>query len=168
MNFHPGAIEGIKTTWTPERDAELVDLAKAAKSSTDIADILGISRNAVVGRLNRLRIKGVEGARLKGRPFILKPLGKRHGPPNRESAPILKLKPVKAAPPPKPKPPERHSAEPAPLNLRVWEIPDNGCHWPVNDGGPYLFCGHVRSGHPVYCSHHAPRAKTTHIFWGQR
>lgn len=31
---------------------------------------------------------------------------------------------------------------------------NNGCSWPVNDGAPYLFCGHSRLGKYSYCAMH--------------
>jgi hypothetical protein len=80
----------------------------------------------------------------------------------------LKFKPVKKPEPPEPKPYVPAPHEPIPLNVKLWEIADNGCHWAVNDGGPFLFCGHERHGNPTYCAFHTSKAKTTHVFWGQR
>ncbi len=39
----------------------------------------------------------------------------------------------------------------AALNVTLFE--NTGCMWPVNDGGPYLFCGHVKFK-GSYCQHH--------------
>lgn len=49
---------------------------------------------------------------------------------------------------PKPKP----IAPYAPLCVSL--VDNNGCSWPVNDGAPYLFCGHSRLGKYSYCSMH--------------
>ncbi len=35
----------------------------------------------------------------------------------------------------------------------------NGCTWPFNDGGPYLFCGHAKFGKYAYCEHHHERSR---------
>lgn len=35
---------------------------------------------------------------------------------------------------------------------------NNGCKWPLNDGGPYLFCGHDRLGKYSYCARHQERS----------
>jgi len=35
----------------------------------------------------------------------------------------------------------------------------NGCTWPLNDGGPYLFCGHAKFGKYSYCEHHHERSR---------
>jgi hypothetical protein len=32
------------------------------------------------------------------------------------------------------------------------------CGWPVNDGGPFLYCGAPKTGDPVYCDHHRAAA----------
>lgn len=33
-----------------------------------------------------------------------------------------------------------------------------GCKWPLNEGGPYLFCGHERLGKYSYCARHQDRS----------
>lgn len=33
-----------------------------------------------------------------------------------------------------------------------------GCKWPLNDGGPYVFCGHDRLGKYSYCARHQDRS----------
>lgn len=38
--------------------------------------------------------------------------------------------------------------------LRVSLVDNNGCSWPVTDGSPYLFCGHVKLGRYSYCAWH--------------
>lgn len=42
-----------------------------------------------------------------------------------------------------------------PLNVTMMD--NTGCMWPVNDGNPYLFCGHAKS-HGSYCQHHHVRS----------
>lgn len=41
--------------------------------------------------------------------------------------------------------------------LRVTLTENDGCMWPVNDGGPYLFCGHVKLK-GSYCERHHVRS----------
>lgn len=43
------------------------------------------------------------------------------------------------------------------LNATLFE--NTGCMWPVNDGGPYLFCGHAKFGKYSYCEHHHDRSR---------
>ncbi len=41
--------------------------------------------------------------------------------------------------------------------LRVTLTENEGCMWPVNDGGPYLFCGHAKFK-GSYCERHHVRS----------
>lgn len=42
--------------------------------------------------------------------------------------------------------------------LFVTLLENTGCMWPLNDGGPYLFCGHVKF-RGSYCQHHVIRSR---------
>lgn len=35
---------------------------------------------------------------------------------------------------------------------------DHECHWPLNEGGPFIFCAAPNAEKKVYCWHHAKRA----------
>lgn len=158
MNYQPGAIEGqrIKApSWTDEETITLKRLWDEGASASAIGATLGRSRNAIIGRVHRL------GMQERRSSWVLRP-------PKPPKPAVLKLKPVKkpSSPAPKPYVPIHH--EPAPLNVMLCEIPDNGCHWPMNEGGPYIFCGHERNGHRTYCDFHQSKSRTTHIFWGQK
>lgn len=55
-----------RSKWTPERTNQLVELAAQGKSGSEIAEIIGTTRSAILGRANRL------GIQLKGtRPKIM-------------------------------------------------------------------------------------------------
>lgn len=43
--------------------------------------------------------------------------------------------------------------------LYVRLVDCEGCTWPLNDGGPYLFCGHAKFGKYAYCEHHHERSR---------
>jgi hypothetical protein len=45
--------------WTPEMDAIALRMVGEGKSRTEVGKTLGKSRNAVIGRLHRLRAKGI-------------------------------------------------------------------------------------------------------------
>ena len=45
----------MKSPWTPSRDKRLLTLQKAGRSAAEIAEKLGTSRSAVIGRSVRLR-----------------------------------------------------------------------------------------------------------------
>ena len=44
-------------TWTEERVAELIRLWETGKSASEIGRILGVSKNSVVGKAHRLKLK---------------------------------------------------------------------------------------------------------------
>ena len=44
-------------TWTDERVAELIRLWETGKSASEIGKILGVSKNSVVGKAHRLKLK---------------------------------------------------------------------------------------------------------------
>ena len=39
--------------------------------------------------------------------------------------------------------------------VTLLELTDRMCKWPINDGGPYLFCGCAKEPGKSYCSFHA-------------
>lgn len=62
-------------SWTPERIETLTTLWMAGKSSQHIADCLGVSRGAVMGRVRKLGLTGQGGSKLvqlqaDGRPML--------------------------------------------------------------------------------------------------
>jgi biotin operon repressor len=61
--------------WTPKRDSRLLSLKAQGKSATEVADILGTSRGAVLGRLYRLQgivFKSEKARSKQQREFALK------------------------------------------------------------------------------------------------
>ncbi|WP_420415262.1 GcrA family cell cycle regulator [Roseibium sp.] len=57
--------------WDEQRTCTLIDLWNAGKSARQIADKLGITRNAVIGKADRLRKRGelVESRKDDNRPW---------------------------------------------------------------------------------------------------
>lgn len=124
--------------WLAERIERLKALWNAGRSASQIANELGISRNAVIGKIHRLQ--GYT--------------------PTRIARPAAQAKPPKPPPAPKWKPPP---AAPLPepvvvnapsLDLRLDELKAGVCHYPHGTAAPYLFCGQpTRDGSP-YCALH--------------
>lgn len=110
------------------------------------------SRNAVIGKVHRLRLPG----RTMKRPS--KATARKS---SRQRAVVLPRRPK---PPPrltKPVPikPRPIAAEaPMSKNLTLMELTSQTCKWPVNDpprGEPFLFCGAAKeSGIEPYCPFH--------------
>jgi GcrA cell cycle regulator len=119
--------------WLAERIDRLKALWTRGLTASEIGNELGVSRNAVIGKIHRL--KGYESARM--------PAGNKH-----------------ARPPPAPKPKPPAPKQPRVvlnvpfLNLTIDELRAGVCRYPHGEASPYLFCGQpTRKGSP-YCALH--------------
>jgi len=140
--------------WTSRALATLAHMAREGSNSTQIAEVLGngLTRNAVLGKIHRLRGKGTSL-------------------PTSAATPALKPKPK-----PKPKPklfaPVALTPRPATLTpydtidpktpglLRMMDLQAHSCRWPLNSAlqGEYYFCGGLREGARPYCPTHVALA----------
>jgi GcrA cell cycle regulator len=140
------------TGWTQERTDLLVKLWKEGASASQIAMRLGdVTRNAVLGKLNRM---GVE------RPC---------GPPQiRSKSTIQKRKAQKPKPAPRPQQLTqvlaRWALGPEPVAVDACKgvqcLKDQDCRWPIGDPRKpgFHFCGHERVPGASYCEHHLLRS----------
>ena len=124
-------IERLRTLWA---DDEL--------SASDIARRLGITRNAVLGKIHRL---GLSNRRPPAGPRSIVPR-----PPK-----VARVRRAKI-----PSPPSPPKAAPRPelgpgLVARLEDLPAQACHWPVGDPASvaFRFCGRAASRAP-YCEDH--------------
>lgn len=164
--------------WTDGRISELRDHTAAGLSASTIADIMGVSKNAVISAWHRHHV--VPKAPCVPRPRPEKTAngseqrriaGERHSAAMR---PTRHLTPAKA-PPPSPSHAqsfqERLAAAFDPANappsarlLPLEELQPGLCKWPLYHDGPGCFCGAPVTafgldGRPVvYCEHHAAMA----------
>ncbi len=143
-----GWIEAIKSAWEP------------GASATQIGSALGVSRNAIIGIYDRhskhladypLRSVAVHDAERKRAAAIRRERAPARFDPPRPASALSSPSPIRQASP------GIRSNEPPPvaLNSLLEELRAGACHWPVNDGGPFLFCG-VATGSVLdkYCPHH--------------
>lgn len=153
--------------WTEERVELLRKLWTEGHSASQIAAQLGgVTRNAVIGKVHRLGLSGrgkstrPSTARAKS-PRAYRPANR----PNRGSMPThgnaaLKLDPdALAALAPEPKPDIREVA-PIAKRASIMTLTDRVCKWPIGDptSPDFHFCGHdVQTGTP-YCSYHVKLA----------
>jgi GcrA cell cycle regulator len=127
--------------WTDERVLELRRLWGLGWSGSMIAGALGLTRNAVIGKVSRMNLSAEGGV------------------PRSRAAPKPKPKPKPKLKPPAPL---MRPAVPVPdvaplsLNVDIMALTSTACKWPVNDGNPYRFCGVGKpaEGGP-YCAFHA-------------
>ena len=105
-------------------------------SASQVAQKLGITRNAVLGKANRLRLPTHKAKTSKG--HIRKP--------------VKKPKPVAVAPigiidEPVP-------AEPEFLGLTLMELSPASCRFPRGDKAPFEYCGQMQQDGSRYCRFH--------------
>ena len=153
--------------WTPAATDLTTLLWADGKSASEISrelwDRLGFyaSRNAVIGKVHRLRLPG--RARRDG-PKTTKAESRKGA---RKAAAVLAAASVagrRAKPPARltrpaklPKPKAIHPEAPTPMNLTLMDLTSRTCKWPVNDpprGEPFLFCGAEKPSAQPYCPFH--------------
>jgi GcrA cell cycle regulator len=154
-------------SWNDEQDTLLKKLWLDGHSASRISlRFPGKSRNAVIGRLHRLGLKG------RGSPIVKKP-----APPRKSSfnGPRRADAPQRAAPPPRTKSAALFrlelAAEPfvpsqEELNIPVEErrtiatMTDKDCRWPIGDPQrpEFHFCNRHKVPGLPYCEFHARRA----------
>lgn len=144
-------------SWTDDRVEKAAELWVAGHSASEVAKAIGgTTRNAVIGKMNRLGL----GRSAPSRPLLstvrkaIKERVVRIPKPKRESKAML----AKRAE-------EKRISEMPPPECRgahITSLSRNQCRWPVNGppkGGEHLFCGgQVHPGKP-YCEFHAHKAK---------
>jgi len=131
-------------SWTEERVAELTKLWESGYSASQIGKILGVSKNSVVGKAHRMK--------LKSRPSPIKRDGIRKARPRKK--PVL-ITP-KAAPQPA-------VPRPAPIIERRTTGKGPKCLWPIGDPGDpdFHFCGCDAEPGKPYCAPHCAVAYIT-------
>lgn len=152
--FHKAAVLGLRSrkpvdSWKdyPERDEIVKTMWAENASASEIAQVLGngITRSAVLGRIKRLDLPKREGKK-KSPSRGAKALR----PSTSAITGYVAVKPVRSR--------EPYSTPidpnaPTPLKLTLEQREKHQCAWIVNDGGPYLYCGH-QAGETAYCPYH--------------
>ena len=127
-------------TWTEERVAELIRLWQAGHSASAIGKMLGVSKNAVVGKAHRMQ--------LPSRPSPIKQstMPRRISKPAQPVTKTVITRP--AAPPPR---------------RIVRHAKGRSCMWPIGDPGEpdFHFCGAPALESKPYCEEHCARAYIT-------
>jgi GcrA cell cycle regulator len=139
-------------TWTAERLEQLKQHFAAGLTCAQIAAEIGVSRNAVVGKIHRLgfaRVR-VKSARPKPEPMLRRP--RFAAPPGQRQ--LLKLL--------RDEYPEDvvEIAIPSASRCSLMELSASTCRWPINEPGAedFAFCGNTCAGGLPYCGGHARMA----------
>lgn len=160
----------MRKNWTSEIRDDMAGMLKEGLSASQIAaKVGGVTRNAVIGIIHRDR-------RLREIGFKRRPGRQGTGTTVRSvtvtSAPrkdvrggkvsINRLKP-KPETPPEPvmgaidvaQDAETSSYSPQVAGVSLMMLNEHRCKWPLNDGGPFLFCGEAKGIEGPYCAFHA-------------
>ena len=127
-------------------DQEIVDLWQGSVTAQEIADRFGITKNAVIGRVTRLRNKGYD-------------LRKRENPAKVEAMPKRTSIP-KPVMPWVPSPPVDPITEPKTAYVMgpkgIMDLKMDDCRYIINDGPApfFLFCGDPKAGKTYCAAHH--------------
>lgn len=144
-NTIDAARNDARGAWTDAAVALLKKLwADGDLSAALIAGRLGVSRNAVLGKVHRLGLSN------RRRTF-------RARPERAPRPPRLPRKPAAAQAPRGPGPSSRPVVEDVGpgLVVRLEDLPHHGCHWPIGDplSAEFRFCGRAAPRAP-YCEGH--------------
>lgn len=142
-------MPGNEPTWTPERIELLKCHFAAGLTCRQIADDIGVSRNAVIGKLNRLNLTREKNRDAK-RPARKEAKRARAG-----SVPGLQYQLLKALYG-EPQP----AAEDEPIDTghccSLLELSEQSCRWPISTPGlaDFRFCGNMPLEGLPYCAGH--------------
>jgi GcrA cell cycle regulator len=137
-------------TWTDERIELLKSRFAAGLTCRQIADDIGVSRNAVIGKLNRLNLTREKSGEEQRTERKETPKGRR-----RASVPRLQyqlLQKLYAEP--------QAAADEAPIPgehaCSLLELSEQSCRWPINTPGEkdFCFCGNPPLKGLPYCTGH--------------
>jgi GcrA cell cycle regulator len=134
--------------WTEERVEALKTFWLEGNTAKEISRVLGVSRNAVIGKVHRLR--------LGGRQSPAAPRSVAGQTPRRTRARASVVAPVKPAV--RAQPTRRRYVESAEFSptAQLLTLGGHSCRWPIGhpDEAEFGFCGRQRAGAGPYCAHH--------------
>lgn len=138
--------------WHTGKFPAIAEMLRDGATASDIGAKFGASRNAVIGLVHR-------HAELKAVGFKRAPSQRKDSQPTRAKAipskPRHKTVVVSVVPETQPIP-EATFSMPHVVGVPLLMLTDCRCKWPINEGGPFLFCGEVKpQGKAPYCAAHA-------------
>jgi GcrA cell cycle regulator len=148
-------------SWTDERVELLKKLWGEGLSASQIAAQLGgVTRNAVIGKVHRLSLSGrAKPASSTPRPRKVRAASPHRPSPRHYISGNTALK-THASPAPRRLPapvPIEDIVVPIPLNISLLQLSDAVCRWPNGDPGSetFGFCGHASWNSLPYCEYHS-------------
>lgn len=145
--------------WTAEKVEMLRTMVeKGGRSCSQMGDVLGMSRNAVIGKLHRLKLQVKRPPNREG--GMAKPSARQRAkriliPPAVTQMRRLAEQMRAATPAPAALLPTVPPSEPGVLGVSLLNLAPNGCRYPVNrsptPSDPHLFCNQPRKDGSSYC-----------------
>jgi GcrA cell cycle regulator len=143
-------------SWTDERVELLKKLWQDGLSASQIAaELGGVTRNAVIGKVHRLGLSG------RGQPTSsIKRQRRTHSTGMRRVRQMITVGNLALKPDQLPDVdmrPRRNVVVPIPLRLSIFQLTEKTCKWPLGDPGQedFHFCGHDSLENLPYCEYHA-------------
>lgn len=155
----------MQSIWTDEKIAELTRLWDERLSAYIIAEKLGVTRNAVIGKVWRLGLQNPDGEKtrklrkdaVERKPRVKKVKLKPRINFVRESVRAVRangnsdaMRLIKSVATDHP---DLRCVEIDPLLLSLEDLKRGECRYPYGDG-PFLFCGHSATEGSSYCAPH--------------
>lgn len=141
--------------WTEDNTKKAAEMWANGATMSQIAKVVGVSRNAVSGKISRTRDifpeKGVAQARIEKIITPLKRKAVEHQKPS--SAMRFVLGAPKTVKFNEPKLDEYEKARLPGVSL----VDNNGCMYPLTENGPHMFCGCERVDSKRYCEYHVEK-----------
>ena len=147
----PGSSSPGGGTWTPERVEQLKILTDAGLSCAQVARRLGVSRNAVIGKLNRLGLS-------RGRPpAAARPATAQSAAPRLRRPGIMAQRQILRAVYAEAPPPAQDVTIAGAERCSLLDLAKGKCRWPISDPGAadFAFCGNAAVHGLPYCTGHA-------------
>jgi GcrA cell cycle regulator len=142
-------------TWTAERIDTLAAMWSAGETCSYIAQAIGVTRNAVIGKVDRLGLRLRSGEERDKAMRAIRAAAPRRTPPRSRNRVNAGPKLV-AARKPRLTCEAFDAAIPRQQLKQVWEIGRGECHWPVGHPGEegFGFCCAAIDGRGSYCAEH--------------
>ncbi len=152
--------------WDKERTDRLLELHLEGKTAGEIGAVLGVTRNAVIGKLHRLGMarKKLAAAQKAEAPPVTEPPKEDPPAPEEQLAPEEENDDQEVVEDPVPEDHDsleahrqsaRHAEEVSP-RISLMELSSKTCKWPVGDPATddFWFCGLPSQPNKPYCSAH--------------
>jgi GcrA cell cycle regulator len=143
-------------SWTDERVELLKKLWQDGLSASQIAaELGGVTRNAVIGKVHRLGLSG------RGQPTSsIKRQRRTHSTGMRRVRQMITVGNLALKPdqfPDADMRPRRNVVVPIARRLSIFQLTEKTCKWPLGDPGQedFHFCGHDSLENRPYCEYHA-------------